>query len=352
MIKEELLQSVLKKMGSHSSIKSAVLRIESGDDKFSWVGATGEMKEEDYFFIASVTKLFVTAVVMGLIEEGRIRLDDLISNHLPEKYWESIHVFKGVDYSPELKVLHLISNTSGLPDYFFHKQDNGRTVADELMEGKDEPWDLERTIDLVKNLRPKFKPGKKGKAAYSDTNYQLLGKVIENITGKPIAEVFQERIFSKLNIDNTYVYSDVKDQRPVPFYFKERKLLLPNYMTSIAVEGGIVSTTEDLMTFLKAFFKWHFFPKENIEDLKKWNLLLPPPGIFYFGVGLEKLYTPRITSPAKPIKEVLGFWGQTGSFAFYNPQTDLFFCGTTNQINGKGHQYAGSAMAKIIKTIL
>lgn len=77
-----------------------------------------------------------------------------------------------------------------------------------------------------------------------------------------------------------------------------------------------------------------------------------PPGMFYFGVGLEKLWTPRIISPFKPIREVLGFWGQTGSFAFYNPDADLYFCGTTNQINGAGHRAAANAMVKIIKSAL
>nr|WP_203219157.1 hypothetical protein [Anaerobacillus isosaccharinicus] len=66
---------------------------------------------------------------------------------------------------------------------------------------------------------------------------------------------------------------------------------------------------------------------------------------------MEKLFTPRIISPFKPIKEIVGFWGQTGSFAWYNPDTDLYFCGTTNQINGAGHTAVGKAMLKIIKSV-
>jgi D-alanyl-D-alanine carboxypeptidase len=74
--------------------------------------------------------------------------------------------------------------------------------------------------------------------------------------------------------------------------------------------------------------------------------------LFYFGIGLEKLPTPWIFSPFKPIREVIGFWGQTGSFAFYNPETDLYFSGTTNQINGRGHMAAGSAILNIVKSVL
>lgn len=56
-------------------------------------------------------------------------------------------------------------------------------------------------------------------------------------------------------------------------------------------------------------------------------------------------------SPLKPIREVLGFWGQTGSFAFHHPDTDLYFADTTNQINGAGRRAAGSAIVRIIKSV-
>jgi D-alanyl-D-alanine carboxypeptidase len=213
----------------------------------------------------------------------------------------------------------------------------------------DEPWDFDKTINSVKKLNPKFRPGKKGKASYSDTNYQLLGKIIESVTGKPINEVFREYIFDPLQLKETYVYSDPDDQSPVPYYYKSKKLWLPGYMSAVSAEGGIVSTAEECMIFLKAFFQGHFFPAETLENLKQWNLILPPPGLFFYGIGLEKLWTPWFISPFKPIREIIGFWGQTGSFAWYNPDTDLYFCGTTNQIDGSGHAAAGRAILKMIK---
>ena len=123
-------------------------------------------------------------------------------------------------------------------------------------------------------------------------------------------------------------------------------------MTSIAAEGGIVSTAEEVMIFIKSFFSGHLFPGKKIDELKIWNLILPPPGMFYFGIGLEKLPTPRIISLIKPINEIIGFWGQTGSFAWYNPDTELYFTGTTNQGNGSGHNAIGNLILKIIKSVL
>jgi D-alanyl-D-alanine carboxypeptidase len=351
-INEELPRRLLDKMIDNKRIFSAVMRVENSDGSFSWSGAAGNMQEDSRYFIASVTKLYVTALVLWLVEENRIALYDKISSYLPESFCKQLHALKGGDYSNEITIRHLISNTSGLPDYFFHKQDNGKTVADDLMEGKDEYWPLERTIELIKNLKPNFKPGAKGKAAYSDSNYQLLGKIIENVAGKGIGDVFHDLIFSQLNLQNTYAYSDINDRSPVPFYYNSKQLWLPKYMTSITAEGGIVSTAEEVMLFLKAFFRGDFFPKDRIEELKQWNMIFPPPGLFYFGIGLEKLWIPWFLSPFKPIGDIVGFWGQTGTFAFYNPQTDLYFCGATNQINGAGHRVATNAMLKMIKSAL
>lgn len=348
ILNETNLNQVVEGMVKSKNVFSAALCVENGRGTFKWHGAAGEMHKDDKYFIASVTKLYVTIVVMRLIDEKKIGLEDKISKYLPDQLIQGLHVLNGIDYTSQLTVKHLISNTSGIPDYFFHKQPSGKTAADELLSGKDESWDLDKTIELVKNLKPNFRPGQKGKASYSDTNYQLLGRIIETITGKTIGEVFKEYIFDALNLQSTYVYTDINDSSPAKFYYKSTKTWLPIYMASVGVEGGIVSISKEVMAVIKAFFNGTFFPKERINELKQWNLLFGP-GIFYFGIGLEKLFIPRIMTPFKPIGEVLGFWGQTGSFAFHHPKTDLYFTGTTNQMNGAGHQAAGTAIHRIIK---
>ncbi|MCC5937684.1 MAG: serine hydrolase [Lunatimonas sp.] len=337
-------------MVDQKRIFSVAMKVERGDGSILWSGSAGDMRVEDPYFIASVTKMYITVIMMKLIEDGKVSLDDKISRHLPDSFCDGLHIFKGVDYSRQLTIRHLISNTSGIPDYFFHKQENGRTAADELLEGKDEAWPLDRTISLVKKLESNFIPGKK--AAYSDSNYQLLGKVIEEVTGLPLSEVLKACIFDPLNLKHTYLYEDPKDTRPVPFYYGTKKLWLPTYMASIGPEGGIVSTIEEVMVFVKGFFSGVFFPTSRIASMKQWKTIFPPPGLFLFGVGLEKLWIPWIFSPIKYPGEILGFWGQTGSFAFYNPKTDLYFCGTTNQIDGRGHRKATSLMVTTIKSLL
>jgi D-alanyl-D-alanine carboxypeptidase len=345
----ERINQWVEKIINNKNIFSAILHVENEDRSFLHTASAGTITPQSRYFIASTTKLYVTAVLLRLIEENKISLDDKLDKYLPDELVKGLHIFKGIDYSHDLRVLHLLSNTSGIPDYFFHKQPNGKTAADSLIAGHDQPWHLEKTLDVVKSLNPRFKFG--SRAAYSDTNYQLLGRIIENITGKPIGEVFHEFIFEPLNLKNTYAYKDPNDTSPARFYYGNQPIWLPIYMTSITVEGGIVSTAEESARVLRAFFNGELFPKERIESLKKWRMLFSP-GVFYFGIGMEKMWIPWIVSPLKPIEEVLGFWGQTSAFAFYHAQTGLYFSGTANQFNGRGHQAIGNVIFKVLKAAL
>lgn len=348
-VDEAFLQQTVNKMIEKKNNFGAVLCVEQVD-KLSWTGAAGNIQTDDQYFIASVTKLYITAIILKLKAEKRLALEDSIANYLSEDLMEGLHVLDGVDYSKEITIKHLISNTSGLPDYFAYKQPDGKTVADEIFNGEDKGWPLEETLVLVKKIKPKFKPGQKRKVNYSDTNYQLLGKIIENISGLSMAEAFKTFIFYELSLKKTYAYQDVTDTNPRAVYYKDMQLDIPKYMASITPEGGIVSTAQEVMIFLKAFFAGRFFPKEEIEALKEWNMVYFP-GQFFYGIGLEKLWTPRFLSPFNPIEEVLGYWGQSGAFAFYNPERDVYFTGTVNQLSGFGHSAAFKAMISILKNI-
>lgn len=347
---EVFFEQIVNKMLKNNSVYGAVLCVENGDSSISWGGGAGNIKFEDRYFIASVTKMYVTTIMLMLRDENKLTFSDKIHKYFPEELIKGIHVLDGVDYTKEITISHLLSNTSGIPDYFFYDKAKGEAGSD-LVQGNDQPWPLDKAIQKAKTLKPKFKPGQKGKVHYSDTNYQLLGGIIEKITGKWIGDVFHEYIFQPLSLKDTYAYRDINDTTPVPIYYKSHEVHAPRYMASITAEGGIVSTAKETMIFLKAFFNGFFFPRERLEELKQnWNMILFP-GQFYFGMGIEKLWTPRLFSPLKPVGEVLGFWGQTGAFAFYNPKTDLFFAGTINQSSGLGHSAAYSAIMKIIKSI-
>ena len=344
------LEETVGGMTRNRAVHGAILCVEDGSGSLSWKGAAGNLEADQRYFIASVTKLYVTVVILSLCRETRISLEDPISRYLPEELYRGLHVMGGVDRTAQITIRQLISNTSGLTDYFFGKDSDGTKVATALLEGRDEEWPLERIVERVRTLKPRFLPGQRSKVHYSDTNYELLGRIIETVTGRPIVDVFSELIFDPLELRETYAFTDPDDSSPAPMYYRDKPTRLPRYIASITPEGGIVSTATEVMAFLKAFFTGRFFPAETVEELKQWNRIYFP-GQFDFGIGLEKQWVPRIVSPWRPIGELLGFWGQSGAFAFHNPERDLYFTGTVNQLSGFGHGSAVKAMVRIMKAV-
>jgi D-alanyl-D-alanine carboxypeptidase len=347
-LNSQFFSQVTEMMIRNRNVFGAALCVENGDKSVSWAGASGDINENDRYFIASVTKLCVSMFILHLRAERKLDLDDRISKYLADEMLRGLHVINGVEYTGEITVKHLLANTSGIPDYFSQRLADGKKPDASLFSGNDEAWPRERVVEAVKKIKPKFRPGQKGKVQYCDTNYELLGAIIESVTGKDLPEAFREYIFDKLELKNTYAYNDINDSTPVKMYYKSKKIHIPVYMTTITAQGGLVSTSRECMVLLKAFFNGRFFPVEYLEELKEWKFIAFP-GNFYFGIGLEKLWIPRIYSPFRPIGEILGFWGQSGAFAFHNPQTDLYFTGTVNQLSGWGHSAAIKAMMKIIK---
>jgi CubicO group peptidase (beta-lactamase class C family) len=100
------------------------------------------------------------------------------------------------------------------------KGKQGLSLQQQLMNGEDHSWTADEAIARSKTLKPLFEPGRSKKTHYSDTNYQLLGKIIEQITGKTIEENYHERLFKPLGLSHTYLYTDITDVRPQHLYYK------------------------------------------------------------------------------------------------------------------------------------
>ncbi|SES28673.1 CubicO group peptidase, beta-lactamase class C family [Gracilibacillus ureilyticus] len=335
-IAPSFMEEVVSNAVSKKNIFGAVLCVEKGDNSLSLINGAGNLTEDRSYFIASVTKLYVTAVLLKLRSENCLQLHDNISKYLSGNILHELHHYKGFDYSKHITIKQLMSNTSGIPDYFTSD------AISELTAGNDQKWGFEKVMASAKMKKPKFAPGKK--VQYSDTNFQLLGKIIETITEQDIHTVFRQFIFDELKLVDTYLYEDVNDTRPATMFYKEKELHLPKYMSSIGPEGGIVSTAKESMIFLKAFKNGHFFPKKYFDELKEWKVLFSP-GLFFYGVGIANQ-----PISLKELKNgLIGHWGQTGAFSFYHPKTDLYFTGTVNQFFGQS--VAARMMLKIIKNV-
>jgi len=294
-----------------------------------WQGSSGNLSTGDSFFIASTTKLYVTAIILKLLSEDELRLEDRISDYLPDCIMHGLHIYKGKDYSRQICIRQLLAHTSGIPDYFQQKNSEGNSLELELIKGIDRSWTPEEAIELSKGLEPPFIPGTNGKAFYSDTNFQLLGRIIENITGKPFDQNLDEFILQPLGLKRTYMYRDANDEQPKKFYYKDKILNIPKAMTSFGTDGGIVSTADELLFFLEAFFSGKVFPAEFIGSLKSWNRIFYP---MQSGVGIHLFRLPWLFNPFGQIPELIGHSGLSGALAYHSPDRNLYIAGTVNQV--------------------
>ncbi|MFY0675326.1 MAG: beta-lactamase family protein [Bacteroidia bacterium] len=327
---EQKLEEILIKQVNGKNIFGATVSIESPD--FSWKSAKGNFELSSQYFIASTSKLYTSVIIFQMVDEGKLDLNDRISNYLDAEIIDGLHVLDGTDYSNEITIKHLLSNTSGLPDYFEGKDDEGSALVDELMNENDNAWTFEECIARSKTMEPEFAPGEKGKALYSDTNFQLLGMIIEKVTGASISHAFSERIFEPLGLNNTYLYLDENDNRPKKMYYKKDELNIPKAMTSFKADGGIVSTVDESMIFIKAFFNGGLFDQKHISNGAVFNKIFYPNE---YGVGYMRYKLPDFYN----VPYFIGHSGLSGAFAWYCPEKDAFITGTVNQLNKPGTSY-------------
>lgn len=344
---KEFIAEQTRRMCRSHHVHGAIMAVDHPASGFRHVTASGDLAPEMQFCAASTTKLIVTIVTMQLVAGGRIALDDRMADHLPAELIKGFHRYRGQDHTDRITIRHLISNQTGLRDYFSLKGPDGRKPMDTLMAGEDRPWPLERVLDTVRASESAFLPGQAGKVAYSDTNYQLMGMILERVTGQDLPALFAERVFAPLGLEKTYIYADPADERPVWFYAGPERVHLPRYLASVQAEGGMISTASDLAAIGRAVFERRLFDIDALLAQQNWRMIYWP-GQFYFGLGMEKLWTPWFISPLRPIREVMGFWGQTGAFVFHHKATGVTCAGTVNQASGRGHSAAIWAMLRVI----
>ncbi len=327
------LQNILDRSIDNRRVFGATVSLQRGDGSASYEGGSGNLTPSTPFFIASTTKLFTTAIIMKLRHEQKLSLDDTLPRYFDADELQGLHVYKGAEYSREISVRQLLSHTSGLPDYF--QQSRGsKKLMKELVSGIDQRWELADVLRESKRMTPKFTPGTRGKAFYSDTNFQLLGGIIERITGVKFAEAVDAFVLHPLGLQQTYVYTDHNDLHPMTLYFKNAPLHVPRAMTSFGPDGGIVSTALELMTFLKGFFSGELFPSAYLSEMtREWNRIFYP---LEYGIGVSRFLLPRFLTLFRPSPEFIGHSGLSGAFAWYLPAKDLYLTGTVNQVANPG----------------
>lgn len=331
-------------MGRSRGSRHGLLAVADVAGSWSWRGAHGQAAPEGSpahvatrYPIASVTKLFTTAVVMRLVEAGELSLDARLVDLLPAELTGGLHVREGVDRTQQITVEHLLTHTSGLPDYFEEAPPGGTSAQARLLAGQDAPVPFEEVLRLVRDeLAPHFPPqpleAATRRTRYADTNFQLLGAVVEHVTGRTLRTVFAEDLFVPLGLDDTASYPDPpRSGRPAEpgaaVWCRDVVLEPAGALTHQVADGGIVSTLDDQVRFLRAVVAGDVF-----DDPDVWLRLTERVDRLFFpveyGLGVMRYAPPRWMSPLFAVPPIVGHSGSTASWLFHCPSLGVVTAGT------------------------
>ncbi len=234
------LQRLLDATVADGYIPGAVLAVHVPGYQ-AWAGASGiadretdrPMEPTANIRIGSLSKMFTAVVVLQLAEEGSIDLDVPIATWLPDE----------VPDGDVITVRHLLQHTSGLYDYLEDKQLMNRVYRD-----PERIWTPHELVEYA----TEFPSGALGRWDYSSTNYVLLGMLVEQVTGRTLAQEVRGRIIDPLGLKQTFSTPDEPIQGALAHGYTNTVDQTDAPMTFVFGTGNIVSTAGDLQQFIGA----------------------------------------------------------------------------------------------------
>lgn len=326
-MEQKKIEKVFKKATTSKHIYDATFLVEKGDGDVLFSGEHGSKTIHSPIIIASISKLFTTTCIIILLEQGKLSLQDKISLYIDANLLKGLHHFKGKDYTEELTISHLLFQTSGLPDIY----EEGKDSLVKRIVKEDFTMTINEVIERTKPLSSYFTPSEQRRAHYNNINFDLLSIIIERITNKPYELVCKSLIFDPLQLKSTYFISIDHVDAPSVYYY-DQKLYRPMYLSSFKASGGAISTTYELMIFIKAFMKGKLFDKQVFSQLNTYYRLQRSMFPIQYGGGYMRISLKNIFSLFLGQGELIGHSASTGSFAFYCPHRDLFMVGDINQM--------------------
>lgn len=224
------------------------------------------MKPRDRMLAGSVGKTFAAATALQLVKEGKIGLDDHLGKYLGGEGWLS-----RLPNSTDITVRQLMNHTSGLVRYEFKDQ-----FTKDLTANPEKPWRPIELLAYVFDEKPPFEAGKGWE--YSDTNYIVLGMIIEFWTDKGFYHEANRRLLKPLKLKNTIPQDGPRLKGVVQGYagpnnpFGGRDAMIQNGRFSINPQfewtgGGYASTAEDLARWAKMIYEGKAFSPELLPQV-------------------------------------------------------------------------------------
>ena len=315
---------------------------------------------DTHFRIASVTKTMTSAVIVLLAEEGKLRFTDPVSHYVP-----------GVPGGEDITVGQLLTMRSGLYGY---TNDPGFAATLDADPGK--VWTPQEVLAIAFRHPPEFPPGTA--YDYSNTNYALLGLVVEKVDGRPLDQAFRDRLTGPLGLGQTVLPAATDTSLPEPWshgymYGGSSYALVdssyPPEMQAAAragtlqpvdythqnpsyawAAGGAVSTADDLATWLTALVGGRVF---DAEFQRQWLDSPQPadpaePAATQYGYGIER----QTFAPGATMYFHFGEMPGFNSFAGHDPGNDVTITIWSNLTVGlDGRQTANALLVTVVDQI-
>ena len=199
------------------------------------------------FETGSQTKMVTAVVVLKLADAGLLDLDARLADYLPSDRLE------GIANADEATLRDALAMRSGIPNFTDQDNEDGIELFDLIaFENPNTVIGADVALDLVRGVPASFEPGTSYE--YSNTNYTLLGEVIEAVTGSSLGDVMQELVFAPLGMTDTFLDDHREDPNRVSSYYpvEDGAMNVTDVLQDTGAAGGLISTTADMSTFLQA----------------------------------------------------------------------------------------------------
>jgi len=199
--------------------------------------------------IGSVSKTYTAVLILLAVEEGKLSLDDTL-----EKYYPMIH------NASKITIRDLLQHSSGIPSY---------SKDEDFFQYYTKAHSREEMLDKFSFYRSDFSPQSKGE--YSNTNYYLLGLILESIYQQPYSELISDKIAKPLKLFNTYEGNQmqISNNESLPYHFSDKGWeQTPQAHSSVTLgAGSLVSTAIDVASFYHALFNGQLLDDDNLQNM-------------------------------------------------------------------------------------
>ena len=224
------------------------------------------MMPNDRMLAGSVGKTFAAATALQLVKEGKIGLDDKIEKYLGREPW-----FARLPNAKDITVRQLMNHTSGLVRYEFKEQ-----FTKDLTANPEKVWTPAELVAYLLDEKPPFEAGKGWD--YSDTNYIVLGMIIEKVTGRKLYDEADRRLLKPLKLTDTIPQDGPRLKGVVqgyagpnnPFGGTDAMIVNGKFVINPQFEwtgGGYVSTAQDLARWAKMIYEGKAFSPDLLPQV-------------------------------------------------------------------------------------